>query len=100
MLVSADATGIRRNSVSPSIYAMADPRRWPGRSSGRFSSPVERVKVERPQAEPGRERPRHEMEAAILPAPRKGENPGGLVSIPVGKAGPSAPHLASELADN
>ena len=81
MLVSADATGIRRNSVSPSIDAMADNRSWPVLSRCRFSSPVKRIKVERPQAEPGLERPRHEMEAAILPAPRKGENPGGLASL-------------------
>ena len=45
VLVSADATGIRRNSVSPSIDAMADSRTWPFLSTCRFSRPVERVKL-------------------------------------------------------
>jgi hypothetical protein len=57
MLASSDATGFRGNSVSVSADSTADNQTRPFLRSCRFRRPQERVKVERPQAEPVAERP-------------------------------------------
>ena len=57
MEVRFDSAGFRDNPMSVSAGSTADNCTWPFLRRCRFRRPQERVKVERPQAEPVDERP-------------------------------------------